>query len=160
MTVVRAAADIDEVAQLWKSLTAHHYEVGAAIGARVPPVGPEASWQGRRRQYTAWSAEPDWLLLVAERDDVVQGYAAARVTSSAGAWDFGDRVGRLETLAVAAEARGHGLGTALVAEVRAHWRRCGVRFAIVSVIGGNDSARRFYERLDAVEFTRTSFFPV
>ncbi|MFF5076614.1 GNAT family N-acetyltransferase [Actinoplanes sp. NPDC000266] len=160
MTIVRAAAGLDEVAELWKALARHHYEAGAAISERAGPIGVEASWQGRRRQYEAWSAEAGWLLIVAGREGAVEGYAAARVTPSVSAWDLGERVGRLETLAVAERARGLGLGTALVGEVRAHWRRRGVRFGTVSVISGNDSARRFYERLGAVEFTRTSLFAV
>ena len=48
----------------------------------------------------------------------------------------------------------------MVEAVRAHWREHGVRFATVTVIDGNDGARRFYERLGATGFTRTSFFPV
>jgi ribosomal protein S18 acetylase RimI-like enzyme len=158
VTIIRAAA-LDEVADLWKSLARHHYEVGRALGELAAPVGVEASWRDRRRQYEAWSAEPGWLLLVASAGDAVRGYAAARIAASASAWDFGDRVGRLETLAVLPDARGHGLGTVLVAAVREHWRQSGVRFATVSVIAGNDAAARFYERLGAVEFTRTSVFP-
>jgi len=160
MTLVRPATDLDEVAELWKSLVRHHYEVNPAIGRQAGPMGPEASWPGQRRQYEAWSAEPGWLVVVAERDGAIRGYAAARVTGSTSAWDFGERVGRLESLAVEPGARGHGLGTALADAVRAHWRHLGVRFAMVSVIAGNDAAQRFYARLGAVEFTRTSFFAV
>lgn len=86
--------------------------------------------------------------------------ASLWITLTEHPWDFGDRVGRLETLAVLPSARGRGLGTALVGAVRAHWRAAGVGFATVSVIAGNDAAQRFYDRLGAVEFTRTSVFPV
>ncbi|GAA0490490.1 hypothetical protein Ade02nite_23890 [Paractinoplanes deccanensis] len=160
MTSVRAATSIDEVAELWKSLVRHHYAVGSAISQAGEPIGPEQSWLARRRQYEAWSREPGWLLLVAERDGEVAGYAAARITPSASAWDFGDRVGRLETLTVAPAARSHGLGTVLVTEVRRHWRDCGIRAATVTVIAGNDDALRFYERLGAVDFSRTAVFPI
>lgn len=160
MTKVRAAASLDEVAELWKSLVRHHYAVGPSISRVGEPIGPERSWLARRRQYATWSREPGWLLLVAERDGEVVGYAAARITPSASAWDFGDRVGRLETLAVAPADRSHGLGTAIVNEVRRHWRDAGVRAATVTVIAGNDDALRFYERLGTVEFSRTAVFPV
>ncbi|MFI6070037.1 hypothetical protein ACIA5C_00440 [Actinoplanes sp. NPDC051343] len=90
MTLVRPATDLDEVAAVWESLVRHHYEVNPEIGRQAPPVGPEASWAGRRRQYEAWSAELGWIMVVA----------------------------------------------------------------------GNDAAQRFYARLGAVEFTRTSIFPV
>jgi len=160
MTLVRPATHLDEVAALWESLVRHHYEVNPAIGRQAPPVGPEASWAGRRRQYEAWSAEPGWILVVADCDGAIRGYAAARLTESISAWDFGARIGRLESLAVEPGARGHGLGTALTDAVRAHWQGLGVRFATVSVIAGNDAAQRFYARLGAVEFTRTSIFGV
>nr|WP_296071015.1 GNAT family N-acetyltransferase [uncultured Actinoplanes sp.] len=106
MTLVRPVAEVDEVAALWESLVRHHYEVNPAIGRQARPVGSGASWPGRRRQYEAWSAEPGWLMVVAERDGVIRGYAAARVVGSTSAWDFGERVGRLESLAVEPAARG------------------------------------------------------
>jgi ribosomal protein S18 acetylase RimI-like enzyme len=158
--LLRPVTRLDEVADLWISLTAHHYAVDRGIGQLAEPVGAAESWPSRRRQYQTWSAEEGWLLLVAEINGEVQGYAAARITASAGAWQVGERVGHLETLAVAPDARGEGIGTALVGEVRAHWRRAGVCLAVVSVLAGNDEAARFYQRLGAVEFTRTSVFPV
>jgi ribosomal protein S18 acetylase RimI-like enzyme len=160
MTIIRAAADIDEVAELWITLAAHHYVVGAALSSVAAPVGAAESWQFRRDQYSSWSREPGWQLLVADDGGTVSGYAAARITPSASAWNFGPRAGRLETLAVLPSARGQGLGTALLDAVRAGWREARVEFATVSVIAGNDGAQRFYDRLGAVDFTRTSIFPI
>jgi ribosomal protein S18 acetylase RimI-like enzyme len=160
MTIIRAAAGLDEVAAWWITLASHHYSVGSALSAIAPPVGAAESWPARRRQYEAWSLEPGWRLLVADDEGTVCGYAAARITPSASAWDFGAHVGRLETLAVLPSARGRGVGTALLESIRARWRDAGVRFATVSVIAGNDGAQRFYDRLGAVEFTRTSVFPL
>ena len=160
MITLRATSDLDLVGALWISLLHHHQRCGQRIGELAAPVADETSWAIRRRQYESWSAEPGWLLIVAESEGSVCGYAAARVTPSASSWDFGTVVGRLETLVVAAEARGRGVGAALVDAVRGHWRHFGVTFASVSVIAGNDAAQRFYERLGAVEFTRTSYFPV
>jgi ribosomal protein S18 acetylase RimI-like enzyme len=160
MTIIRAATGPDEVADLWITLAEHHYTVGAALSALAEPVGAAASWQSRRRQYQDWSAEPGWQLLVADDHGTLSGYAAARITESSSAWNFGARTGRLETLAVLPSTRGQGLGTALLTEVRTRWRQAGVHFATVAVIAGNDAAQRFYHRLGAVEFTRTSVFPV
>ncbi|MEV6847502.1 GNAT family N-acetyltransferase [Actinoplanes sp. NPDC051411] len=160
MTTVRAASGLDEVADLWIALASHHYEAGAALASMAAPVGAAESWPARRGQYASWSREPGWQLLVADDNGTVSGYAAARVTPSSSAWNFGAHVGRLETLAVLPSARGRGLGTALLDAVRAGWRDAGIEFATVSVIAGNDGAQRFYDRLGAVEFTRTSVFPV
>ncbi|MFG1610378.1 GNAT family N-acetyltransferase [Actinoplanes sp. NPDC049265] len=158
--LLRPATHVDEVADLWIALAGHHYAVDRGIGQLAEPVGAAESWPSRRRQYETWSAEPGWLLLVAEVDGEAHGYAAARITASASAWQVGDRIGHLETLAVAPDERGEGVGTALVTAVRDHWRRAGVRLALVSVLAGNDEAARFYQRLGAVEFTRTSVFPI
>jgi ribosomal protein S18 acetylase RimI-like enzyme len=160
MTIIRAASGVDEVAELWTTLASHHYAVGAALSRLAAPIGAAESWPSRRGQYSSWSQEPGWQLLVADDHGTVSGYAAARVTPSSSAWDFGARVGRLETLAVLPSARGRGLGTALLDAVRAGWREAGVQFATVSVIAGNEGAQRFYNRLGAVEFTRTSVFPI
>jgi ribosomal protein S18 acetylase RimI-like enzyme len=59
-----------------------------------------------------------------------------------------------------ARARGYDLGAALMDAVRTHLQGLGARFATASVIDGNDAAQRFYARLGAVEFTRTSIFAV
>jgi ribosomal protein S18 acetylase RimI-like enzyme len=137
--------------------------VGFVVGSRWPAAAPilaAAAVIGGRRQYEAWSAEPGWIMVVADCDGAIRGYAAARIAESVSAWDFGARIGRLESLAVEPGARGHRLGTALTDAVRAHWQGLGVRFATVSVIAGNDAAQRFYARLGAVEFTRTSIFGV
>lgn len=78
MTIIRAAASVDEVADLWTTLAEHHYAVAASVGSLAEPIGPAASWAFRRSQYEAWSAEPGWQLLVAA--DPLRGYAAARIT--------------------------------------------------------------------------------
>lgn len=88
------------------------------------------------------------------------GYAASRITASASSWDFGHRVARLETLVVSPGARSRGVGGLLVERLREHRRAADVRIGTVSVIAANSGAQRFYKRMGAVEFTRTSDFPV
>ncbi|MEU1275943.1 GNAT family N-acetyltransferase [Streptomyces sp. NPDC005799] len=154
------AQHIEAVKDLWLELARHHWTCAPQITALAEPVDPEASWIMRCAQYRRWADEPGWLLLGATIADQLVGYAAARITASASSWEFGPTMGRLETLVVRDDARGHGLGQRLVAEVRRHWSAAGVRYGSVSVIAGNSGAERFYERLGAVEFTRTSHFPV
>jgi ribosomal protein S18 acetylase RimI-like enzyme len=157
---VISAEQIDSVKDLWLELARHHWQCAPEIAALAAPVDAESSWAMRRAQYELWASEPGWLLLGATLGHRLVGYAASRITPAASSWQFGPRVGRLETLVVRDDARGHGLGQQLVAEVQRHWRAADVRFGSVSVIAGNSGAARFYERLGAVEFTRTSYFPV
>lgn len=151
---------IDEVRGLWLALARHHWRCAPELAALAAPVDEESSWATRRAQYQAWAGEPGWLMLGAVLAERLVGYAAARIVPAAGSWQLGSHVGRLETLVVAEAARGQGVGEALVSAVRAHWSADGVRYGSVSVIAGNAGAERFYQRLGAVEFTRTSYFPV
>ena len=61
-------------------------------------------------------------------------------------WPVGAALAELVSLAVAPEARGQGLGTALMDAVDAELERRGVRDLEVAVMAGNDRALRFYER--------------
>jgi GNAT superfamily N-acetyltransferase len=83
-----------------------------------------------------------------------------RVLDAPGPWQWGDRVGVLETLVVDDEARGAGVGQALVGTVRERLAGSGVQVMKVSVVAGNDGAVRFYERKGAVDFTKTLVMPV
>jgi ribosomal protein S18 acetylase RimI-like enzyme len=66
----------------------------------------------------------------------------------------------LETLVVDDEARGAGVGQALVRAVRERLAKSGVQVMKISVIAGNDGALRFYQREGAVGFVKTLVMPV
>ena len=51
-------------------------------------------------------------MLVARGPGGLLGYAMVRAVDDAGSWQFGDRVGVLETLVVSGGARGGGVGRA------------------------------------------------
>ena len=80
--------------------------------------------------------------LVAERDGRVVGLVE---------WEIGpegDRaVGEVHAIHVAAEERGHGVGTVLLAAAVETLRSFGARRAVLWVLAANTPARRFYERL-------------
>jgi GNAT superfamily N-acetyltransferase len=155
------AQQIELAKELWLELAEHHWSCAAEIAALATPVNAGASWAMRRAQYVSWASETGWLLLGAELDGRLIGYAAARITPGASSWNFGSSVGRLETLVVHSRARGRGVGELLLEAVQRHWRAAGIGYGSVSVIAGNSGAMRFYERhLEAVEFTRTCYFPL
>jgi ribosomal protein S18 acetylase RimI-like enzyme len=69
-----------------------------------------------------------------------------RLAESGPTWDLGEAVGDLESLAVAAHARGRGVGTGLIEAARELLRERGVRYWSVTVAAANAGAIRLYER--------------
>jgi ribosomal protein S18 acetylase RimI-like enzyme len=153
------AEQIGMVKDLWLELAGHHWRHAQRIAALASPVTPAVSWSMRRAQYESWASEPGWLLLGAELDGRLVGYAASRVVPVASSWDFGARMGKLETLVIQPGMRGRGTGRQLFDAVRRHWRALGVDYGSVSVMAENSDAVRFYEGLGAVEHSRIFYYP-
>lgn len=150
---------IDELAPLWGELVAHHVACAPHLGDLGEVRSADESWQIRRAEYLAWWEEPLSKILTVREQDRLLGYTFVRIVPAAGSWKVGDRIGVLETLVVAAEARGRGLGRVLIEAAGAHCRAHGVTTLRVSVIEGND-AHGFYKRCGAAGFTRTLLLPL
>ena len=125
----------------------------ASPGAdRGPAAGaePGEAWRRRRLEYEAWlSSGRAWLLLAVDAASPRQapdGYAVVRLAESGATWDLGHAVGELESLAVAAQARGRGIGTKLMDAARELLRSRDVGYWSVTVAAGNAGAIRLYER--------------
>lgn len=145
--------DVDRVSPLWAAMVAHH----RALTADAWPVrDTEDAWSRRRRQYVEWletsaaAAQPSaWLLAAVpagEPGGAPLGYAMLVVGPSGPTWDLGELTGELESLAVAEDARGCGVGGALIAAARATLRERGVLHWYVGVVGANAGAIALYER--------------
>ena len=148
-TITRAGAEaIDRLAPLWIELHRHHRSVGgAALG---PYVGDAASWRERRALYEGCLARGGFALL-AERDGALLGYAMVAVKTSAeteldDTWRSGDRVAEIETLVVLPEARGSGVGSALLDAVDAELEAAGIEDVLIAAFVTNTDAIRLYER--------------
>jgi GNAT superfamily N-acetyltransferase len=138
--------DVDLVEGLWKEMLAHHLEVSGD-----GPTGrdPEESWRMRRAQYVRWLESGEGMLFLVPGEGAEQaplGYACLRVGQSGPTWDLGETVGDLESLSVAAEARGKGIGTELIEHCRNRLRALGARWWTVSVVAANSGAAELYER--------------
>ncbi|MEU9221040.1 GNAT family N-acetyltransferase [Streptomyces sp. NPDC048376] len=157
---VLASSEVDCLERLWGQLLAHHTREAAHLAALGTVRPPEDSWRLRRGQYLEWLQEPLAAVLVARDGSYLLGYAVVRVLDAPGSWQWGDRVGVLETLVVDDEARGAGVGQALVKAVRERLAESGVQVMKISVIAGNDGALRFYQREGAVDFVNTLVMPV
>jgi ribosomal protein S18 acetylase RimI-like enzyme len=139
--------EIDRVGPLFKGLVEFHREV---VEGAWPVREKEAAWAIRRRQYEEWLGEGSARMLVAvPADDPAAsplGYAVLSIKPSMASWDVGERIGEIETLAVAEGARGEGIGTMLVEACRERLRAEGVSHWAVGVVEANSGATRLYER--------------
>ena len=149
LTISRAGAEaIDRLRPLWLALHHHHQAVG---GERLGPyVDDDASWRARRALYADFLASGGFAML-AERDGALVGYAMVAVKTAAetefeDTWQSGDRVAEIETLVVLPEARGDGLGSALLDAVDAELADLGIEDAIIAAFVTNIDAIRLYER--------------
>ena len=133
--------------ELWLVLHRHHQAVDPHTG---PFVDDESSWRVRSESYREWLAEPGSFLLLARESERLVGYAIVRVTPTGPEWTdtwvAADRMAEIETLVVAPELRGSGLGTRLLDAIDEELERQGIGEAIVGLVPGNEGARRLYER--------------
>ena len=157
---VLPASEVDCLERLWGQLLVHHAQQAPHLTALGALRSPEDSWRLRRGQYLDWLQEPLTAVLVARDGRRLLGYAVVHVLAAPGSWQWGDRAGVLETLVVDDQARGAGVGQALVRAARERLAESGVQVMKISVIAGNDDALRFYERAGAVDFVKTVVMPV
>jgi ribosomal protein S18 acetylase RimI-like enzyme len=148
-TITRAGADaLDRLAPLWLVLHRHHQAVGGeALG---PYVDDETSWRARRELYAGFLDHGGFALL-AEREGELIGYAMVAIspaaeTLMADTWRTGARVAEIETLCVAAAARGDGVGSALLDRIDSELESEGVRDVLIGALVTNTDAIRLYER--------------
>jgi ribosomal protein S18 acetylase RimI-like enzyme len=143
-TITAIGADrLSELEPLWRSLHRHHRAV-----ADLPVLADDdLSWERRRDGYRALLERSDAFVLLARAGDDPAGYAVVKIRpGDDDTWPVGAHLAELISLAVAPDARGRGLGTALMDAVDAELERRGVRDLEVAVMAGNDRARSFYER--------------
>jgi ribosomal protein S18 acetylase RimI-like enzyme len=146
--------EVDRVEALWIEMVDFHREV--VEGAW--PVRPGAdAWARRRPQYVEWLTGGSGRMFAAvPAPDAGEprGYAVIVTEPPGPTWAMGERTGELESLVVAATARGAGIGTALVERCRDALREDGVEYWTVSVVEVNEGATRLYERAGFRPFYR------
>jgi ribosomal protein S18 acetylase RimI-like enzyme len=139
--------DVAALRELWLELHHHHAEVAPQSGEFTDD---ETSWRVRSSEYREWLADPRSFLLLARADDRLIGYAVIRVMEAGpelmDSWRVPEAVAEIETMLIAAEFRGSGLGSRLLDEIDAELERQGISEVIVGLMPGNDGAQRLYER--------------
>ncbi len=147
MRIVRGGPeDVARLEPLWLAMRDHHEACEPAAGEGIPFRERSASWEIRAPRYRKWLEDPGTVLFLAEEDGRAVGYAFTTIGSQESTLATGERVGQLQTLSVAADARGRGIGSALIDAFLEHLRAEGVREWSLGVLDGNDDARRLYER--------------
>ena len=141
---VRGVDCVDDLEPLWLALFDHHHDVG---DAGIPTIDRSLSWPRRRRLYLELFEEPDTFVLLAERDGRPVGYTMNHLRRAPDdSWDTSDVIGEIETLVLLPEARGDGLGTALMDATEDELARRGAVTVLTAVLEGNERTREFYLR--------------
>ncbi len=144
--VVRAGAErVPDLEPLWKALQHHHADLAHKLPELTARSVPE-SWDRRQAAYETWLAEPDAFVLLAELGGEAVGYALVRIVDGFHSFGTEERIGSVETLSVLPEARGRGVGSALVDAVERELAEVGVGRLKLAVVEGNEEALRFYSR--------------
>jgi ribosomal protein S18 acetylase RimI-like enzyme len=144
----RDAGAIGELEPLWLTLKNHH-------GSLTPdrPVHDDAtSWERRRIEYAEWLAEEGAFVLVARQDGRPAGYAIVVIHPGSPTWIDPDCYASVVDLAVASDARGAGVGRALIERVH---EESGCDVIELAVLSENASALAFYERVGFVPYSVT-----
>jgi ribosomal protein S18 acetylase RimI-like enzyme len=154
-TVVTVPADrLDDLQAVWRALYEHHMALTPHLGDRARSF--EQAWRERERiEVNRLAREPDSFVLAAREDGRYVGYAFVRVYSGAdfaASWSASDPLAELAVLAVLPDARGKGIGSALLDAVEARLRRLGIEDMLIGVITTNTDAMRLYQRRGAQPF--------
>ncbi|HVX38576.1 MAG TPA: GNAT family N-acetyltransferase [Gemmatimonadaceae bacterium] len=156
-TIVRpaVAADLDAIGRLGALLVELHHEFDRD---RFVPATPET-----RRGYASWLGsqldEPSVIVLVAEREGRVVGYAYAGLEGR-DYMTLRGPAGVLYDIIVDPAARGHGIGRRLLEATVAALEARGAPRVVLSTAERNRSAQRLFEsagfRRTMIEMTRES----
>ena len=141
--IVRAGAErLDDIEPLWHALVVHQGPMLPVLGQ---PRERADAWARRRNHYEQLLAREGAFALIAEKDARAVGYAMVEPASPSQSWRV-EAAATLETLLVLPEARGSGIGSALLERVKAEVRSAGATHLGLGVVVANEAAVRFYRR--------------
>ena len=129
---------IDPITVLYLANVKSTY-IGLLPQSWLDSLTPEES----REKWTAFLSGEDHVMTAAWEDGQLLGFVAAKPDAERpGFW-------YLDTLHVGAQARGKGVGTALIRSAAQHGRTLGYHRMSISLVTGNDTAKRLYRSLGA-----------
>ncbi len=140
-SVIRPAkrADLDPIVLLWREM----WDLHAAVDPRVAPTANANKVM--RDLLDGWYEGDDGCLFVADEDGGLVGYVLGLILENP-AIVANPRFGYVSDLAVAAASRSRGIGSRLLEEAHAWFRKRGVKVAEVQVSALNARAAAFWKR--------------
>lgn len=140
------AVHIDELKALWLQMLSHHRNL---VGGEFPVRMAEPSWEQAQRDYRDWLAGDGAILVIARDEGSSEplGYLVCRLVDGGATFDLGAMRGDVDSLVVHDQARGRGIGTALLEAVRAELVDRGVAYWSIGILAHNSEAARLYDRV-------------
>jgi ribosomal protein S18 acetylase RimI-like enzyme len=140
-----AADELELLRPLWLALHQHHREVQPSL-----PLQPDddVSWRARSETYRRWLEHDAAVILVAETEGAVVGYAVAHLETGADddTFAFGAQYAELYTMSVLPGSRGRRVGSHLLDAMDEGLRERSIEIVTVAAMAGNDRALDFYRR--------------
>ncbi|MBO35779.1 MAG: hypothetical protein CMO64_06285 [Verrucomicrobiales bacterium] len=125
--------------------------VDHAIEKALGTVG-DRDWKWRKARHVDEDVTADAAgIFVAEQDGEVVGYISTRMDAEAAK-------GRIPNLAVTANARGQGIGRALIEHALAHFRTKGMEIAVIETMESNPIGQTLYPSCGFQEIARQIHF--
>lgn len=140
--------DADRVGALWMRLLDEQSDLDDRLEVSDDA---EERWHN---DFPVWLEDETCRIYVVETADGICGFASAHRWGPPPIYAESSEV-YLDELYVLPDARRHGLGSQLVAAVRAWADRLGARRIRLGVLAGNDDGRAFWEAQEATPFTVT-----
>ncbi|HEY1685113.1 MAG TPA: GNAT family N-acetyltransferase [Tepidisphaeraceae bacterium] len=122
---------LDRVGPLWNELRDHHAQLAPRWAATLA-----RSFEQRRIELVN-KGSGGILVVLAEQDGRDIGYGVSTIVS--------DGSGEIDSVYVAADWRGSGVGAAIMQKTMEWFASKSVRAITVDVIEGNEAAKKFYE---------------
>lgn len=137
------AAELESLRPLWLALHHHHRDLPSS-----PPLqaDDDVSWRGREKTYRHWLEHDAAVILVAEVEGSLVGYAVAHLEAGADddTFDFGAQYAELYTMSVLPASRGRRVGSHLLDAMDEALRARSIETVTVAAMAGNDRALDFY----------------
>ncbi len=136
---------VDELEPLFLELHARHVAVAPEL-LGLPACTGSTAWARRRVRYLRAFEHDATFVVVARTGDAIAGYAIVVASAGYDGWGTGAPLAEVKDLVVAAAARRHGIGAALLDAVRERLGDEGVTHYRLDVLLANEDALAFYAR--------------
>lgn len=149
--------DVDSIVSMWHGLMRHHRELVKRDKIRKPWHVPASDAEAHfRRWVKKWIRSPNGLVLVAEADGDIAGYALNQIKDKGTIPVYRiQKLGYMSDLYVKPGYRGKGISSRLKTTVFQWFRKNGVTYVDIGFHVGNTRAQKIYRLWGFAEYTTT-----